>query len=120
METKQYATKKNNGSLKNQRGIRYQETNENRNKISPNLQNSANVVLRHVYSDKGLPQETRQISNSQRNFPFKGIKRKRRSNKAQSQQKEGNNKDQRGNKTKMPFFPSQKEKKKKKVKGQQK
>ena len=48
-------------------------------------------------SNVGLPQETRKISNKQPNVPSKGI-RKRRTNKAQSQQKEGNNKDQRGNK----------------------
>ena len=52
---------------------------------------------REVYSNTGLPQETRKISNKQPNLPPKRI-RKRRTNKGQSQQKEGNNKDQRGNK----------------------
>ena len=33
----------------NQEEIRSPEANENRNKISPNLQNSANVVLRHKF-----------------------------------------------------------------------
>ena len=50
---------------------------------------------REVYRETGLPQETRKISKKQPNIPPKGI---RRTNKAQSQQKEGNNKDQRGNK----------------------
>ena len=50
-----------------------------------------------VYSDAGLPEEMRKISNKQPNLPPKGI-RKRRTNKAQSQQKEGNSKDQTGNK----------------------
>ena len=52
---------------------------------------------RKVYSDTGPSQETRKISNKQLNLPSKGI-RKRRTNKAQSQQKEGNNKDQSRNK----------------------
>ena len=52
---------------------------------------------REVHRDTGLPQETRKISNKQPNLPPKRI-RKRRTNKTQSQQKEGNNKYQRGNK----------------------
>ena len=52
---------------------------------------------REVHSDTGLPQETRKILNKQPNLPPKSI-RKRRTNKTQSQQKEGNNKYQRGNK----------------------
>ena len=52
---------------------------------------------KEVYSNTVLPQETRKISNKQPNLPSKDI-RKRRTNKAQSQQKEGNNKDQRENK----------------------
>ena len=51
---------------------------------------------REVYSDTGLSQKTRKISNKQLNLPPKRIRK--RTNKAQSQQKEGNNKDQRGNK----------------------
>ena len=52
---------------------------------------------REYHSDKGLPQETRKISNKQPNLSPKRIG-KRRTNKTQSQQKEGNNIDQRGNK----------------------
>ena len=52
---------------------------------------------REVYSNIGLPQEIRKISNKQPSLPRKGL-RKRRTNKAQSQQTEGNNKDQRRNK----------------------
>ena len=51
---------------------------------------------REVISIKILPQETRKLSNKQPNLPSKGI-RKIRTNKSQSQQKEGNNKDQREN-----------------------
>ena len=50
---------------------------------------------KEVYSNTGLP-ETRKISNKQPTIPPKGIL-KRRKNKAQSQQKEGNSKDQKGN-----------------------
>ena len=50
---------------------------------------------RDVYSDTGLPQETRKISNNQPNQLSKGIRKG--TNKPQSEQKEGNNKDQRGN-----------------------
>ena len=49
-----------------------------------------------VYTDTGLPQEIRKISNKQPNLPYKGS-RKRRTNKTQNQ-KEGNNKDQSKNK----------------------
>ena len=52
---------------------------------------------REGYSDTGLPWETRKISNKQPKLSPKGI-RKRRTNKAQSQPKEGNNKNHRGNK----------------------
>ena len=45
---------------------------------------------REVYSNTILPQETK-ISNKQPDLPSKGI-RKRSTNKAQSQQKEGNDK----------------------------
>ena len=50
-----------------------------------------------VHRNRGLPQETRTISNKQPNLPPKRI-RKRRTNKVQIQQKEGNNRDQTGNK----------------------
>ena len=52
---------------------------------------------REVQSDTGLPQEMRKISNKQPKPPPKII-RKRRTNKTQSQKKEGYNKDQRRNK----------------------
>ena len=52
---------------------------------------------KEVHRDTGLPQETRKISNKPPNLPPKRIL-KRRTHKIQSQQKEGNNKDQRGNK----------------------
>ena len=48
---------------------------------------------REVYSNTGQPKETRAISSKQPNLPSIGT-RKRRTNKAQSQQKEGNNKNQ--------------------------
>ena len=51
---------------------------------------------REIHSDRCLLQ-TRKLSNKLPTLPYKGI-RKRRTNKAQNQQKEGNNKDQRGNK----------------------
>ena len=46
---------------------------------------------RDIYSDTGVPQETRIISNKLPNLPSKGIRR-RGTKKVQSQQKEGNNK----------------------------
>ena len=49
-----------------------------------------------VYSDTGIPQETRKTSSKQPNLPSKGII-KRITNKAQNQ-KEGYIKDQIGNK----------------------
>ena len=52
---------------------------------------------RELHSDASLPQETRKTSNKQRKLPCKRIRR-RRTNKAQSQQKEGNNEAERGNK----------------------
>ena len=51
---------------------------------------------REVYSDTSLPQETRKISSKQPKLPSEVIRK--RINKAQRQQKEGNNKDERGNK----------------------
>ena len=47
---------------------------------------------REVYSDISLPQETRKISNKQPNLMPKATRE--RTNKTQSQQKEGNHKDQ--------------------------
>ena len=60
------------------------------------MRGSKSSSKREVYSNAALPQETRKISNEQPNRPPKTIRKKK--NKAQSQQKEGNNKDQRGNK----------------------
>ena len=48
---------------------------------------------RKGYSDTGLPQETRKISNKQLNIPLKSIRKI--TNKIQNQQKEGK-KDQTG------------------------
>ena len=53
---------------------------------------------RDIYNKTGVPQETsKKISDKQTNLPSKEI-RKRRTNKNQSQQKEGSNKYQGGNK----------------------
>ena len=51
---------------------------------------------REVHSSRGLPQETRKISNKKPHLPPK--RTRKRTNKTQRQQKEGNNKDERGNK----------------------
>ena len=76
---------------------KYQETNENENKTIQNLWNAAKAVLRGKFIViQVFPQETRK-KLKEPNLLSKGI-RKRRINKAQSQQKGGNNKDQRGNK----------------------
>ena len=53
-------------------------------------------IYREVPSDTSLPQKGRKISNQQLNLPIKRI-RKRRRNKTETQKKEGNYKDQRGN-----------------------
>ena len=53
---------------------------------------------RESCADTGLPQEAIKSSNKQTLLPSKGI-RKRKTNKAQSLKKKGNNKSQRGNKT---------------------
>ena len=52
---------------------------------------------REVYSDTGLSQQTRKISNKQSNNAPEGTG-KRITNKAQNQQKKGNNKNQSRNK----------------------
>ena len=52
---------------------------------------------REVYSNTILPEETRKISNKQPNLTPKAT-RESRTNRAQSQQKKENNKDQRRNK----------------------
>ena len=64
-----------------------------------NLWDAAKAVLsstKEVYSYTGLSQETRKVSNKQHNLPSKEIRK--RTNKCQSQQKDCNSKDQRGNK----------------------
>ena len=48
---------------------------------------------KEIHSNTDIPQETRKISNKEPNSPPKRI-RKKRTNKTQGQQKEGNNKDQ--------------------------
>ena len=58
---------------------------------------SESSAEREIPSIAGLSQETRIISNKQSNLTFKGT-RIRITNKAQSEQKKGNNKDQRRNK----------------------
>ena len=76
---------------------KYLETNENGNTVLQNLWNAAKAVLRGKFIViQVFPQETRK-KLKEPNLLSKGI-RKRRINKAQSQQKGGNNKDQRGNK----------------------
>ena len=54
---------------------------------------------REAYCDTGLSQETRKISKKQPNLPLNELEKEQK-RKAQSQQKEGNNKDHRGNKKK--------------------
>ena len=41
------------------------ETNKNDNTMVHNLWDAVKAVLRGIYSDKGLPQEIRKISNKQ-------------------------------------------------------
>ena len=97
MVTKQHITKKPVGQWKNQR--ENQQIPQDKWKWKQNSPKSVwcskRSSQREVYSDTGLPQETRKISNIQPNLPPKGIRK--RTNKAQIQQKEENNKDQRGN-----------------------
>ena len=67
---------------------------------------SKSYSKREVYSNIGIPQEAnkQKISNKYPNLPSKGIRKK---NKAQSQQKEGHNKDQRRNKIETKKTPPQ-------------
>ena len=53
---------------------------------------SKSVSKREIYSNTGLPQETRKISNKQSNLVPKGAKKKEQQNQTKNQQKEGNNK----------------------------
>ena len=90
--------KKPMGQWRNQRKIRkYLKENENENNFPKSMGFRKSISKREVYSNTDLPQERRKISHKQSNLPPKGIT-KRRTNKAQSQQKEGNDKDQSGNK----------------------
>ena len=96
METKQHVNKKNqwvNEEIKEE--IRkYLATNLNK---AITFQKSMECnKTREVYTDRGLPHETRKMSNKPPNLPSKGIRKG--TNKNQSQKKEGNNKDQRRNK----------------------
>ena len=69
-------------------------TNENGNTTFQNLWDAAKGSKREAYSNASLPQEVRQVSKKQPNSHK--VIRKRRKNKAQNQQKEGDNKNQRG------------------------
>ena len=64
---------------------KYLETNENENTTCQNLWDTAkSSSKREVYSDTGLSQQTRKISNKQSKNAPKGTG-KRRTNKAQNQ-----------------------------------
>ena len=86
METKQHATKKPAGEWINQRGNQKIPRNKwqwKHDDLKP-MGCSKSSSKRKVYSNTGLPQETRKISNKPPNLPSKGI-RKRKANRAQSQ-----------------------------------
>ena len=57
------------------------------------MKHSKSSFKREVYSKTGLPQKSRKLSNKQYNYTPNRTK-KRKTNKAQSQQREENNKDQ--------------------------
>ena len=59
--------------------------------------NSKFSSKREVYSDTGLPQETRNISNKQSDLTPKGNRKRRIRETTTSQKKKRNNNDQRGN-----------------------
>ena len=69
------------------------ETKENENTDLQIQYHAAKSFKRKVHSNIGLPPEIRKMSNKQPNLPPK----KKRTNKTKSQQRERNNKDQRGN-----------------------
>ena len=77
--------------------ILYLETNDNEDTTTQNLWHGAKAVLRgkHVAIQVFL-KKRRKISNQQLIIPPQNI-RKRRTNKTQNQQKEGNHKNQREN-----------------------
>jgi len=60
---------------------KYLESNENGNTIVQNLWDAAKAVSskREFYSNIGLPQETRRISNKQSNLTPKELKKKKQS-----------------------------------------
>ena len=59
---------------------KFLETNDNENTITQNLWDAVKAVLREVYSNTILPQETRKTSNRQPNFTPKttGERRKKK------------------------------------------
>ena len=59
------------------------ETNDNKNRATQNLWDAAKGVLREIYSNTVLPQETRKTSNREPNFTTKTTgKRRRRATKS--------------------------------------
>ena len=54
------------------------ESNDNENTTTQNLWDAAKAVLREVYSNTVLPQETRKISNRQPNFTPKTTGKRRK------------------------------------------
>ena len=68
----------------------YMETNEDESMVFQNLWDSAKAVIRWLFRNRGLPQETRKISNKQLNLTPK--RARKRTNKIQNQKKEGNKK----------------------------
>ena len=70
--------------------------NKNGNNISESLRDGRSNSKRAIYTNTGLPQEIRKTSNKQFNLTSKGTRK--RTNKAKSQLKEGNNKDESENK----------------------
>ena len=54
---------------------KYLETNDNENTTTQNLWDAAKAVLREVYSNTILPQETRIISNKQPNLHLKQLEK---------------------------------------------
>ena len=57
------------------------ETNKNDNTMVHNLWDAVKAVLRGIYSDKGLPQEIRKISNKQSNLTSKDLRVKKQKTK---------------------------------------
>ena len=70
------------------------QENGNENTTLQNLWDTAKAILRRKFIVTGLPEDTRKISNKQLNLPPKRIRKRTKP----SQQKEGNNKDQRESK----------------------